>query len=104
MIVLRSIYFWVHVVFMTLIVSLPILICSTLLLPFNRSRTWAHQIGTFWAWSIFHFDKRFKVTIEGKEHLSKQASVIISNHESLSDIIALYLLQMKVLVDQQGWI
>jgi 1-acyl-sn-glycerol-3-phosphate acyltransferase len=91
---LQSIFFWIHAALMTLAVSLPVLICSTILLPFNPNRTWAHRVGNFWGWSIFKVNKGWKLTVKGKEHLPKGATVIISNHESMSDIIALYLLNI----------
>jgi len=94
MLALQSVFFWLHAILMTLLVSLPVLVCSTLLLPFNPNRTWAHRIGNFWGWSIFKINRGWKVTVEGRENLPKGASVIISNHESMGDIIVLYLLNI----------
>jgi 1-acyl-sn-glycerol-3-phosphate acyltransferase len=91
---IRSIFIWIYIGIMTLVVLPPVLICSTLLLPFNPNRTWAHRIGNFWGWSIIKINKGWKVIIKGKEHLPKGSSVIISNHESMSDILALYLLNI----------
>jgi 1-acyl-sn-glycerol-3-phosphate acyltransferase len=92
--VMRSIVFWSFAAFMTLVVSLPVLICSTLLLPFNRNRTWAHKVGCFWGQSIFKVNRGWKMVIEGKENIPKGAAILVANHESMSDIIALYLLDV----------
>ncbi len=91
--VLKSAFFWFYTALMTLIVTLPILICSTILLPLNPTRKWAHRIGNFWGRSVFAVNPNWNFLIEGKEHLRGGAAVIVANHESMSDIIAMYLLR-----------
>ena len=90
---LRSLFIWVTVILTTLLVFFPILICSTVLLPFNPQKTWAHRMGILWALFIFKMSSNWKVTVKGREYLPKGPAVFISNHESMADIIALYLLQ-----------
>jgi len=89
---LRSILVWFGVILATLFVFFPILICSTLLLPFNPQRTWAHRVGVLWAYFIFKISRRWRVSLTGKENLPKGPAVLVSNHESMADIIAVYLL------------
>jgi len=88
----RSIFIWLGVILATLFVFFPILICSTLLLPFNPQKTWAHRVGNVWGFFIFRISPRWKVSLRGRENLPKGPAILVSNHESMADIIAVYLL------------
>jgi len=77
------IYFWA--VIMTLILFLPVTIVaflsSTGNLPFTLSKIWACVM--LWVTGV-------RVSIEGKEKIKEgQSYVIVSNHQSLYDILAL---------------
>lgn len=56
-----------------------------------------HRIATMWGRSMIYITPGWRVTIEGQEHLPRdgQAAVMVSNHESMCDIFALYFLGIQ---------
>ncbi len=59
--------------------------------PFDRDRRVLHLFSCFWAQLYFYVNPRWRVRVEGREHLPwRGAAVLVSNHESLGDILALF--------------
>ena len=77
-------------------VSCVVLFCVALLLflvtwPFDRSGRVLHLFSCFWAQLYFYVNPLWSLRVEGREHLPwKGAAVLVSNHESLGDILSLF--------------
>lgn len=77
-------------------VSCVLLYCIALLLflvtrPFDRNGRVLHLFSCFWAQLYFYVHPRWNLRVEGREHLPwKGAAVLVSNHESLGDILSLF--------------
>jgi len=61
--------------------------------PSNAS----HDVASRWARSIMRLTPGWKINVEGKENLPKfgEACVIVANHESATDILAMYYLGVQ---------
>ena len=77
------IYFWA--VTMTLVLFIPMILASLL----SSTGNLAFSISKIWAW-VMLMASNARVEINGKEKIKKgQAYVIISNHQSVFDILAI---------------
>ncbi len=75
----------------TLFVSLIFLISPFYLI--DRKRRGGHWLASMWAKSIVLLNPFWKVRVIGRENIdTRKAYVIISNHQSMADIIVLYFL------------
>jgi 1-acyl-sn-glycerol-3-phosphate acyltransferase len=60
----------------------------------DRRRVVTHMMGTFWAWYYQSLVPWWKLRVEGREKIPwNRAVVLVSNHRSLVDILALYKLR-----------
>jgi len=60
----------------------------------DKRRVAAHMMGTFWAWHYQSLVPWWKLSLEGREKIPwKGTAVLVSNHRSLVDILALYKLR-----------
>ena len=60
----------------------------------DRRRIAAHMMGTFWAWHYQSLIPFWKLRLEGREKIPwKRPVVMVANHRSLVDILALYKLR-----------
>ena len=57
----------------------------------DRRRVAAHMMGTFWAWHYQSLIPFWKLRLEGRKKIPwKRPVVMVANHRSLVDILALY--------------
>jgi len=57
----------------------------------DTRRVVAHMMGTFWAWHYQSLIPFWKIRLEGREKIPwKRPVVLVANHRSLVDILALY--------------
>lgn len=57
----------------------------------DKRRLWSHMMGTFWAWHYQSLIVFWKLRLSGRENIPwDRPVVIIANHRSLVDILALY--------------
>ena len=60
----------------------------------DRRRLAAHMMGAFWAWHYQSLIPFWKLSLEGREKIPWNRSVVmVANHRSLIDILALYKLR-----------
>jgi 1-acyl-sn-glycerol-3-phosphate acyltransferase len=60
----------------------------------DKTRRTGHWLASLWARAIVLLNPFWKVTVTGRENISsKQAYVMVSNHQSMGDIIVLYFLK-----------
>ncbi|MCE9668599.1 1-acyl-sn-glycerol-3-phosphate acyltransferase [Myxococcus stipitatus] len=59
--------------------------------PFDRNGLVLHLYSSFWAQLYFYVNPLWHLKVDGREHLPwKGAAVLVSNHESLGDILVLF--------------
>jgi 1-acyl-sn-glycerol-3-phosphate acyltransferase len=59
--------------------------------PFDRRRAALHRFTCFWASLYTWLNPAWPVTIEGREHIRRDATyVMVANHQSLLDILVLF--------------
>ena len=60
----------------------------------DRRRVAAHMMGTFWAWHYQSLIVFWKLRLEGRKKIPwKRPVILVANHRSLIDILALYKLR-----------
>jgi 1-acyl-sn-glycerol-3-phosphate acyltransferase len=96
---LRTVYFWVTSTSVTLLLWVYALCCQSLvwLNVLSRDGKPIHKIAIIWGRSVMGLMPYWRVVIEGREHLPKdgQAVVMVANHESMTDIWAMYYLGVQ---------
>jgi 1-acyl-sn-glycerol-3-phosphate acyltransferase len=66
-------------------------VCFVLTVPFDRRRLIQHVYSCFWAQIMFYLNPFWRLEIEGRQKLPwRGAAVLVSNHESLGDILVLF--------------
>jgi len=86
-----SIVFWAIGAILTVILFLAMLFFTIILFPFDRKRKVAHAQCFWWSSILTSINPYWKVGVSGLEHIDRNATyVIVSNHQSLADIIILY--------------
>ncbi|PID89867.1 MAG: 1-acyl-sn-glycerol-3-phosphate acyltransferase [Bacteroidetes bacterium] len=63
-----------------------------LTVPFDPGRRFFHYFLSGWSSFFFRINPIWRMEVEGKEHLPEGAFVMVSNHQSLMDIIVLFML------------
>lgn len=88
--ILKSIIVWLTGIAMIIIFFPLTLIIWLLALPFDRNRTIVHMVLTFQACMVSHIVPIWKIRIEGRKKARHgETYVIISNHQSILDILVL---------------
>lgn len=64
--------------------------------PFDRTRKAAHAQCFWWASTIVALNPYWDVSVSGLENIDKKkAYIIVANHQSLADIVIVYLVRMQ---------
>lgn len=94
---IHLVFSWSCFIFFTLFFGTTVVLFGILLLPWDRSGRFGHFIGKIWAKAVIKSNPWWKFNIKGVENLpdSDEAVVYVSNHQSQSDIIALYVLNIN---------
>ena len=67
-----------------------------MLRPLDPQRRLAHRIGIWWGCTIVRLNPFWRLRVRGREHLHpRRAYVLVSNHQSLADIVLLYALHRQ---------
>ncbi len=92
-------------ILLTFLIWPAMIITSVIITPFfllvwlatfwwDKRRLAAHFMGTFWAWHYQSLVPQWKLSLEGREKIPwKRTVVLVSNHRSQVDILALYKLR-----------
>ncbi len=89
-----SLAFWIFLTLSSVVLFPVAALVWLVTLPFDRRKVWLHRFTCFWASLYTWLNPVWPVTIEGREKLrSDRATVIVSNHLSLLDILVLFRLQ-----------
>lgn len=88
-----TIYEWSFFVISCIILYPVALVIFLFTAPFDKKRVVLHRFSCFWGSIYIWMQPLWKITWEGKENIKKgQAYVLVSNHQALLDIIAIYTL------------
>ena len=91
-----SVLLWTAIILLTVAFSLLIIACSLLLGWADRRNRLRHWLASAWGQSIFWCNPGWKVTVKGRHHLRPEGRyVLVSNHQSLFDIMALCFLRRQ---------
>jgi 1-acyl-sn-glycerol-3-phosphate acyltransferase len=86
-----SIVFWSFFALSSLVFFLGAVVLWALTLPFDRNGRILHLYSCFWAQLYIYVNPLWSCRVEGREHLPwRGAAVLVSNHESLGDILVLF--------------
>ena len=89
--VLLSIALWAFLALSSVELFLGAILLWALTLPFDPNGRVLHLYSCFWAQLYFYVNPGWHLRVEGREHLPwKGAAVLVSNHESLGDILVLF--------------
>jgi 1-acyl-sn-glycerol-3-phosphate acyltransferase len=91
---LFSILAWIVMFITSMIITPFFLLVWASTFWWDRRRLAAHFMATFWAWHYQSLVPFWKLTLEGREKIPWDRPVVmVSNHRSLVDILALYKLR-----------
>ena len=94
--VVLAILFWVFAGIMTLAVFIAMLFLMIFCLPFDKKRKLFHAQGFWWADAIVGSNPFWSFSLSGLENIDPHKTyVVISNHQSLADIVILYKTHMQ---------
>jgi 1-acyl-sn-glycerol-3-phosphate acyltransferase len=94
--VLKSIIVWLVGITFSLLFFPLMLLIWLLVLPFDRDRKITHWMLIYQSWLLLWLMPIWKITVEGREKAVKgTAYVIISNHQSILDILLINCLRYR---------
>ncbi|MHB8873057.1 MAG: lysophospholipid acyltransferase family protein [Myxococcaceae bacterium] len=83
--------FWAFLALSLIPLFLGALVVFLVTLPFDRNGRLLHLYSCFWGQLYFYVNPFWHLRLEGRELLPwKGAAVLVSNHQSLADILVLY--------------
>ena len=86
-----SILAWLTMLITSIIITPFFLLVWVLTFWWDKRRIAAHMMGTFWAWHYQSLIVFWKIRLKGRNKIPwNKAVVIVANHRSLVDILALY--------------
>ncbi|MGE6761636.1 lysophospholipid acyltransferase family protein [Corallococcus interemptor] len=89
--VLLSSALWAFLALSSAVLFLGALLLWALTRPFDANGRVLHLYSCFWAQLYFYVNPGWHLRVEGRERLPwKGAAVLVSNHESLGDILVLF--------------
>ena len=93
--VILSMAIWAVAFILTVLVYFAMLFVIAIS-PFDKMRKRAHAQCYWWARSIVFLNPYWNVAVSGLENIDKNKTyIIIANHQSLADIIIVYLIRMQ---------
>jgi 1-acyl-sn-glycerol-3-phosphate acyltransferase len=86
-----SLLAWLTMAITSLIITPFFLLVWVCTFWWDKRRVAAHFMGTFWAWHYQSLIIFWKISLEGRHKIPwKRPVILVSNHRSLIDILALY--------------
>ncbi len=86
-----SILAWITMILTSLLITPFFLLVWLLTFWWDRRKIAVHYMGTFWAWHYQSIIPFWKLRLEGRDKIPRNRPVVlVSNHRSLVDILALY--------------
>ncbi|MCK4879870.1 MAG: 1-acyl-sn-glycerol-3-phosphate acyltransferase [Bacteroidales bacterium] len=86
-----SIFAWITMAITSIIITPFFLLVWVSTFWWDRRRVATHMMGTFWAWHYQSLIPFWKIHLEGRKKIPwNRPVVMVANHRSLVDILALY--------------
>ncbi len=93
--IITSVAVWAVGIFLTIILYFSMLI-AIVFNPSDKLRKKAHAQCFWWARSLVGLNPYWDITVSGLENIDHNRTyIIVANHQSLADIIIVYLLKMQ---------
>lgn len=93
---LESVIIWVVVILLTVVLFFVMALVSIIFFPFDRKRKFAHAQCFWWTDALTALNPYWNVKVEGLENIDyKRTYVVVSNHQSLADIVLMYKNKMQ---------
>ena len=94
--ILKSICIWIVGVSLTILLFFVMLFLSIVLYPFDKKRKIVHAQCFWWADAVIALNPYWDLRVTGLANIDKHKTyVIVSNHQSLADIIVMYKTKMQ---------
>ena len=91
-----SIGIWIGSILLTILLYFVVLVLTILFFPFDKKKKVTHAQCFWWSDAIIGLNPFWNVKVKGLENIdSKKTYVIIANHQSMADIVALYQTKMQ---------
>jgi 1-acyl-sn-glycerol-3-phosphate acyltransferase len=88
---LFAFWWWATFALVCAVMFVVATVCFVLTVPFDRRRVIQHLLSCFWAQIMFYLTPLWRLDIEGRDKLPwRGPAVLVSNHESLGDILVLF--------------
>ena len=86
-----SIFIWIGSILLTILLFFVVLALTILLFPFDKKKKITHAQCFWWSDAVIGLNPFWNVKARGLENIDhKKTYVIIANHQSMADIVALY--------------
>jgi len=87
---------WLGSGLLTILLFLVVFILTILLFPFDKKKKFMHRQCFWWSDLLIGLNPYWSLKVSGLEHIDRQKTyVIIANHQSMADIVALYQIKMQ---------
>jgi len=91
-----SLGIWIYDVILTIVLFFVVLFFEIVLYPFDKKRKVAHRQCFWWADAVIRLNPFWKLKVRGLENIDhNKVYVVISNHQSMADIVVLYKMRMQ---------
>jgi 1-acyl-sn-glycerol-3-phosphate acyltransferase len=92
-------YFWVFTLSFTFVLYLWIAVNQLIMMLTGQELDGRrhHRVATFWGQTVFKLTPGWRIEIDGMENIPKDRDpvVVVANHESMADILALFFLNTQ---------
>jgi 1-acyl-sn-glycerol-3-phosphate acyltransferase len=93
---IQSVIIWVVGITLTVLLFLVMAFLTIILYPFDRKRKIVHAQCFWWTDAVTALNPYWEVKVEGLENIDHhQAYVVVSNHQSMADIVLMYKTKMQ---------
>jgi 1-acyl-sn-glycerol-3-phosphate acyltransferase len=91
MLTIFSLFYWIFAAVSCMVLFIPAFLIWLLTFPFDKRLRILHQYSCFWASIYVTLNPLWRLKTEGREKINKgETYVMISNHQSILDILVLY--------------
>jgi len=91
-----SVFIWVGSGLLTILLFLIVFTLNILFFPFDKKKKITHRQCFWWSDLLIGLNPYWSLKVSGLEHIDyRQTYVIIANHQSMADIVALYQTKMQ---------
>jgi len=94
--IIKSLMIWVIGISLTVLLYFVMLFFSVILFPFDKWRKVAHAQCFWWSDAVIALNPYWQIDVSGLDNIDhKKTYVIVSNHQSLADIVIMYQTKMQ---------